>query len=491
MAVALVVLVMLFRGQGKSATWVVVFCVLPSLRLAVSAAYRAEVGTSLGGLWRDLERYPTEGPTPWRAVAVFVVVPTLALILASNHSIRYGDSEPVVLVASSLVREGDWEVSEYAGAFAGSSYSPDGRLPYFLRRTPVGVHSAYPLGMACFAAPMALVSRAVGADLDCGQTRERLEKWAAAWVAAGCLSLFLLLALHRVCPGPALVMTALLATGSALYSTVGQALWQHGGVIFFSLAALLLEFRQARRPAAALTVLQGGACALMLACRLSSGLFVLALGVWVLVRAPRRAVLLALASALAFAPWAWLHGSIYGNPLGPSSGQLDAANWTANLFAALAGVLASPGRGLLVYQPWLLLAGAALVPAVRRHFAADRAVLPAGWRLFCVAVVVLHLAVVSSWRCWFGGCCWGSRLASEVVPPCALLVVRPLAGLWANRAGRGLILAVGLLSLLLHVGAVCTQADQWNGWCHIDETTEHLWSWAHPPFLYPLQRPTP
>src|SRR5262249_35716621 len=150
-------------------------------------------------------------------------------------------------------------------------------------------------------------------------------------------------------------------------STVGQALWQHGGVIFFTLLALLLEHRQARHGSVGLTLLEGGACALMLACRLSSGLFVLALGGWVLVRSPRRAVLLAAATALAFAPWAWLHWSIYGSALGPSSGVFGAAFWPGAVGSSLAGVLLSPSRGLLVYQPWLLLGLALLIPAVWRR----------------------------------------------------------------------------------------------------------------------------
>jgi hypothetical protein len=488
MVVALLALVMLFRGEGNPANWVVVFFALPALRLLLSPRYRAGVRDWLAELWRSLEAYPLQGPTPWRAAFAFVAVPTLALLGSSNNSIQSGDSAPVVLVAASLTCQGDCEVSEYAGAFTGTAHSPGGELPYFLRRTEAGIHSSYPLGMVTFAVPVVAVSRLVGADLDQAQTRERLEKWTASWVAAGCLCLFLLLALHRVTPGPALVATGLLATGSALYSTVGQALWQHGGVIFFSLAALLLEFRQARRSSPLLTWLQGGACALMLACRLSSGLFVLALGVWLLVWAPRRAVLLAAATAIAFAPWAWLYGSIYGTPLGPSSVQMESANWTADLTASLAGVLVSPSRGLLVYQPWLLLAAAVALPAVRSRLAGeDRTACPAGWSLFCLAVLVLHLALISSWRCWFGSCCWGSRLVSEVVPLCALLLLRPIARLWASRSGRVAVLAVGVLSLLLHVPAVHLHAARWNVVFRVHETTEHLWSWTHPPFLFPLQ----
>jgi hypothetical protein len=487
--VAVLALVLCCRGQGCPAYWVALFFALPALRLAVSASYREEVGAWLAGLWADLERYPAEGATPWRAVLVFVMAPAVALLSLNNHSVLSGDSQPVMLQAVSLVRQGNWELSEFVADYAGrNGFSPDGRLPYFFQRTADGIYSSYPSGMVTFAAPVVALGRVLGADLGRDTARDRLEKWTACWVAAGCLALFFLLALHRVAPAPALAMTALLATGSALYSTVGQALWQHGGVILCALAALLLEFRQARRPSIALTILQGAGCALMIACRLSSGVFVLALGAWVLLRAPRRALLLGAVAVVAFAPWAALYGSIYGTPFGPSTGQMAASNWTPDLLGSLTGVLVSPGRGLLVYQPWLLLAAAVLLPAVRRQFPTERAPAPAGWLLFCGAVVVMHVALVSSWRCWWGGHCWGSRLVSEVVPLCALLMLRPLAALWAVPSGRRLIVGVGLLAALLHLPAVLLHADQWNAITFADQAPERLWSWIDAPFLFPLHR---
>jgi hypothetical protein len=477
-----------FQGRGYTAYWVVLFFAAPVLRLALSAAYRAEVRGWLAGLWRTLEDYPAAGATPWRAVLVFVVAPTAALLLLSNHGVLSGDSQPVMLAAVSLVRQGDWELSEYVECYAGRcAYSLDGQLPYFLQHTRGGIHSSYPSGMVTFAVPVAAVARLVGADLDRPVVRDRLERWTACWVAGGCLALFFLLALHRVAPAPAWVMTALLATGSALYSTVGQALWQHGGVILCALAALLLEFRQARRASVPATWLQGAACALMVACRLSSGLFVLAFAAWILARSPRRALRLGAAAALAYAPWAWLYGSIYGTPFGPSTGQLEASNWTPNLFGSLLGVLVSPARGLVVYQPWLLLAAAALLPAVRRRLpGAERAPCPAGWSVFCAAAVVLHLGLVSSWRCWWGGHCWGSRLASEAVPPCALLALRPLAALWSAAAGRRLVIGVGLLALLLHLPAVYLRCDLWNAVVLPGHEASSLWAWADPPFFFPF-----
>jgi hypothetical protein len=487
-ALAALALVLCFQGKTHTAYSVLLFFAVPVLRLALSAEYRGQVRARLARLWHELERYPTEPAIPWRATFALVVAPAAALLLLRGPAMMSGDSQPVMLQATSLVRHGSWDLSEYVQDYAGQcAYSPDGRLPYFLQPEGGGIYSAYPSGMVMFAVPVAAVARVLGADLGQTGVRDRLEKWTACWVACGCLALFFLLALHRVGPGPAWVMTALLATGSVIYSTVGQALWQHGGVILWGLAALLLEFRQARRRSPVATAGQGVACALMMAARLSSGLFVLPFGLWVLLRSPRRALLLGVAAAVAYAPWAGVYWLIYGTPLGPSSGQMAAGNFTPNLLGALPGVLCSPARGLLIYQPWLLLSAAALVPAVRRRLAdGERSPCPAGWSLFCATAVVLHLGLVSSWCCWWGGFCWGSRLASETVPLLALLMLRPLAALWATRRGRQLVLGVALLALLLHVPATLLRSADWNAVLGDDRQPAALWAWADPPFLYPF-----
>src|SRR5262249_20985778 len=152
--------------------------------------------------------------------------------------------------------------------------------------------------------PAAAAAHLVGADLDSPHVHDRLEKATAAWLAALCLGLFLLLALQLAPFNPAWMTALMLGTGSVMFTTIGPALWQHGGVIFWSLLVLLTEFRSHERPRLSDILLQGFAFAMMLACRLSSVIFILPFTVWVLFRSPARALALGLFSVLAFAPWA-------------------------------------------------------------------------------------------------------------------------------------------------------------------------------------------
>ena len=180
---------------------------------------------------------------------------------------------------------------------------------------------------------------------------------------------------------------------------------------------------------------------------------------------------------VAYAPWAVFHLSIYGNPFGPSTGQLEASWWSAPL-SGLTGLLVSPSRGLLVYQPWVVL----VLPGLWKARRANR--LP-GWKMFCVAAITLHLALVANWRIWWGGHCWGSRLLTEIVPLLMLLALPVLAALCRERRGRLFLALLAVASFLPHAPVLYGHALEWNRGC-IGQA-EMLWSWPGP-FFQPFQR---
>jgi hypothetical protein len=255
--------------------------------------------------------------------------------------------------------------------------------------------------------------------------------------------------------------------------------------------ALLVEFRRLNRPSLAGAALQGVAFAMMAACRLTSILVIAPFGVWVLCRSPRQALGMAGFACLAYLPWAWFYFSLYGSPFGPSLTQAASANWSMeSMLTGAAGVLVSPSHGFLVYQPWLLFAGLVLVPAIRRGIEqAGRAPSPKGWTMFVVCYLVLHLSLISAWRCWWGGYCWGSRLAAEVTPFIALLCVEPIAALWATAVGRRLVWAAIVLGCLLHLPAVYLREIDWSSLADPARYSEKLWSWSDPPFAYAVLHP--
>src|SRR5262245_400077 len=217
-----VALLLCLRGQGKVLNWVVLGCAVPLLRLALDPCFRHRARDGLAALWESAWAYTRKGgPLPWRAAFALVTLPSALLFLSNNRTVGWGDSWPVVPTAASLVRQGDWEIGEYAGdAPAGYRVSDLGGLPYCVVRTGGGLYSSYPAGMVPLAVPVAAAARLAGADLDSPAVQNRLEKWTAAWVAALALGLFFLTALHLGGPPAAWLTTAFLAAGSVMFSTV-------------------------------------------------------------------------------------------------------------------------------------------------------------------------------------------------------------------------------------------------------------------------------
>jgi hypothetical protein len=484
----LVSAVQFLRCAGPAYIWVLVGLIIPLLRLSWSADYRRWVWERLRREWTRIEAFAGDrARMPWRATALLIVLPAGLFFLLQGRPLMTGDSKPITLIASALVGKGSTDLRAFLPEYA-SVYRPAAtvNLPYFCMRTAAGVHSCYSSGMFVFAVPSAALARLLGADLLSGGVQDRMEKGVASWLAAACLGLFFLLALHLVDAASAAWMTLFLATGSGLCSTVGQALWQHGGVLFWMLVALLIEFRTWRRPTPAATLLQGVALAMMLACRLPSALLIAAFGIWLLLRAPRRAILTGFASVIAYLPWAWYYQAIYGHVLGPSIRQLEMFNghWRDTLIP----LLVSTDHGLLIYQPWILLGLSLALPSVRRRLPDAPADAASGWRWLCVAVIGSYLALVASWYCWWGGQCWGSRLVVETVPFFALLCLPCIAALRRLKWGRRVLVATALLAGFVQLTGVYLKTDFRDTQPALigSDCPEPPGSWKHWPFLTPF-----
>lgn len=484
---AIVTIAAMLKGESAN-VWTLLLSGSFGLTYGLVPVFRGRVNALVHAAWQEVRAFPAAGGSiPWRALVVLVVMPNSLLLLIRDRGVQSGDSRPVVMTAASLLIDHDTELSEFVESYTRHRlFTPTDEPPYFFLRRPNGIYSHYPSGMVPFALPAVAAAHGVGADVQDPTVHERLEKLTAAFVSTACLALFLLLALHLAEARTAYIASVILATGSAMFSTVGQALWQQGGVIFWMELLLLIEFRSWQSPSWKSVAWQGVCCAMMAACRLSAGLIVILFGAWLLVRAPRRALAVAAVAGLAAMPWGLFHWLTYGTVLGPMAVQTSGSFWSLGNLGACAGVLFSPTHGLLVYQPWLLLLVLNLWPSLCRASQSSRAPLPRGWRLWAMAVVVGHLALVSSWWCWWGGWCWGSRLLSEDLPLLALLTLGPLATLLATPRRSRWVLAIAIVSALLHVPSVYFDQKRWYG--RPEPEVASLWRWTAPPFLYPLRR---
>ena len=194
-------------------------------------------------------------------------------------------------------------------------------------------------------------------------------------------------------------------------------------------------------------------------------------------------MILTLTALTAFMPWAIFYYSVYGTPLGPSTFQMAEAYWTTHAWDSSRVSCFSPARGLFIYQPWLLLAVMPFAIGWNRRTVEIRAQVPPYWFWFCLAVISLQVVLVSSWYCWWGGHCRGSRLLAETVPLlAALLCVRPVALLLRTKWGKGLIAILAICSFLIHASGVYRETC-WEARVELEMHHESLWSWSQAPFL--------
>ncbi len=115
------------------------------------------------------------------------------------------------------------------------------------------------------------------------------------------------------------------------------------------------------------------------------------------------------------------------------------------LTRGLYGLLLSPGRGLFVYAPLLLLAIPGSVLFWRRHRA------EAWW---IAGLNAAYLLLYGTWTTWFGGDCWGPRHILPLIPFLCLFLA-PIVEKARTCSGWRLAFAVVLvLSILAQVGGL-------------------------------------
>jgi len=132
----------------------------------------------------------------------------------------------------------------------------------------------------------------------------------------------------------------------------------------------------------------------------------------------------------------------FGSPL--DTGYRTAA-WDTPPWVGLAGLLLSPGKGLLWYSPPVVLGLAGFVPLARRRGRVAA---------FLGGVTALYLLAHAAYNHWHGGGAWGPRLILPILPllilPAAEWLQRP-----PRRAGARLALAALLAAgVIVQVPAV-------------------------------------
>ncbi len=302
-------------------------------------------------------------------------------------------------------------------------------------------------------------------------------------LSAGFLYLFLLCWTRA---SIALLVVAGYGLGTAAWSTVSQAMWQHGpGMLSLSIALFAIRDWERGGSSNKGAILAGTAMAVAMWCRNLNIVPAFAIGLYLLSHHRSRVMayciplLLAGAALVAFNWWTYGdisggYSAIYESPWHRDRG-IDQSNvFTNPFFHGLASILFSPNKGLFIYSPWLLFGLAAIW-----NWKTPRA---PKFTLFLAIWVGLMFCILSKNLLWWGGTAFGPRYFSETSIALAIL-----AALGLNHASSATIkVCSGLivLSIGLHLFgafyAPCGWADEPR---LADLHPERYWDWQDPEIL--------
>ena len=440
----------LMTGGSKPSIWVGLFVLL----MLGWIALRFE-----GGHVTRLFTHPT-------SIRIFLIA--LFIYNANGRWTGADDTIPARLLPYSLLKEANFDLDEFRFIYAHG-------VPGYLIQAGRHIVSTYPPGAALLALPFYLlpVLGGVAPELNVWGSLIDVEKLAAATLTAMSVALMYATLRRLIHRKAAFLLSVIYAFGTSAFSISSQALWQHGPSQLLLAASLYCLVRGMDQPkwVPFSGVTLGGA----VLCRPTILLVAVPLATYVFHAHRKQSslfTLFVLPPAAFFLLYNyWYFGS--ATRVGYDQGFFSVAVWNTPFFEGLAGILASPSRGLFVYSPVFLFSIGGAVIAWR----SSGKLL---YRYVSLAVVAV-IALYGKWPIWWGGWSFGPRLLADLAPLLTLLMVPTYQRLATIPPMRGTLYALAAVSITVHVlGAfapgVWSPGD--------DPRSRRLWSWADGELLY-------
>ena len=404
---------------------------------------------------------------------------TILIYSLNDRALGTGDTIPARYLPLSLVRELDFDLDEFPFLY-------ESKLPYFLTSSYGHIISAYPPWTGVLALPVYLGPALLGVD-PTSLLMEDLEKRAAMLMTAVSV-VVLFFALRRVTfEKNAWFIAVIYAFGTSSFSTSSQALWQHGPVQLFLALTIFCIVKGLAIPR--FSAYSGFTLGCMVISRPMNIIIALPLVVYIVHKQRDQIVGFLLAGAPVLLLFMAYNAFYFGSPFTTGFGatvvtpsaviSTHLSSFDTPILAGIAGVLVSPGRGLLVYSPVFVFSVVGMIIAWRepRYFYL---------RYLSVAPLLL-LIIVSKWIGWWGGDCYGPRLLADVTPILCFLLYPAVDYCEGKKAVKYAMIGLAALSIGMHaIGAGRDRVGEktWTAHYEIGRHPERLWSWRDSPPMY-------
>jgi hypothetical protein len=400
-----------------------------------------------------------------------VALAAIVVTLTATNRMTDSDAMGTLLVSESLV-QGHWltldHYPELVKSVLGTRVAPvNGHLYYY-----------FPIGTSIIAAPVVAVLGFFGIEMV--PNDDKVQVTMAALAAASIILLSYALARRFVGRWTALLLASAFWFGTSFASTGATALWSHNFGATFSLATLLLLVTALQTRARSWLLWSGGVAALA----------------WII----RPQLLILSLVIVALLALRWRRGLVaFAVPSGVVAGtfmvfcKVTMGIWLPAYYLpqrleggafweALAGTMISPGRGLLLFTPLLVIIFL-LVGSWRSRTWDERSLVLLGFGWF-----ILQWIAIARFPHWWGGWGFGPRLLMDALPGLLLAI----AVLWPRCLSTALAkLTVGtfifltVISVWVHTvqGLYNPYTRLWYVQPSIDESPDIIWDWSYPQFL--------
>jgi hypothetical protein len=377
-----------------------------------------------------------------------------------------------------------WANGRCGAATEEESHSSD---TYQLARFGKNVVYCYPNGSSILSIPfVALMSavaiRPASTDGNYDYAGEaKIERLLAAILMAVLTCVVFRTSLLLLDRRTSIVVAFGLAFGTQVWSTASRTLWSHTWLIFLAGWAAYLIMRYEHEQKTLHPIILATLLSWMYFVRPTGAVAIVCIAVYVLVCDRREIYSFTEVGVLwlaGFVVYSWFtFGRLIPNY------YLDFHSRWSQFPGALSGTLISPSRGLLVFVPTAIF----VFYLLGRYWSGipSRRV-----AMLCLAIILIHILLTASWRCWWGGYSYGPRLGTDFVPWLALLAILGLAARSAEPQVRlrRLEAVVGLFLLTLGVvvngrGAMCWSTFRWNRIVDVDFHPYRVFDWSYPQFM--------
>lgn len=357
--------------------------------------------------------------------------------------------------------------------------------PYWMQTTRDGRHaSLFPIATPLVVTPLYLPAAAYLWATDWSPARVAplariMEKIAASVVAASAVGLMFVLLARSTVRRDARWLTVAFAAGTSTWVIGSQALWMHGVAELLLLAGLVALTGGESRTR---LIVAGTAAGLLAMNRPLDALFAAALACYVWRTCRSGLAAFAAAAAVPVAALLVYNMTVFGVPWGgyQATGHISRVFFGHPVFEGIAGLLVSPGKGLLVYSPFLLWLG------YRNSLSAHPF---SGLARLLAAAVALQVVMYAATD-WRAGYAYGTRFLLTTVPVLVWLLVVPLQRLSAS-GRRWFAAAVAVAIAIQAIGAF---KYDWHSDILLDAPDqrwmfERTWDVAFSPPLVELRQP--